>query len=132
MAFPGKFELYDEPIEHPDGGYVINCERYDYQLDIGIKEGKECFTVRYTEDNFHEHILEHNNAEYISLLETLRIIKAELEESTGIPKLRKQFKIISEYIAAFRFWFRNNGHEIPVIPRVVRMTKKSEFLQQFD
>ena len=42
------------------------------------------------------------------------------------------FKIISEYIAAFRFWFRNNGHEIPVIPRVVRMTKESEFLQLFE
>ena len=51
MEFPGKFELYDEAIEHSDGGYDIKYERYDYQVDIGIKEGKECFTVRYTEDD---------------------------------------------------------------------------------
>jgi len=134
MAFPGKFELYDEAIEHPhpDGGYVIKCERYDYQVDIGIKEGKECFTVRYTGDDVVEHILEHNNAEYISLLKTSNIIKADLGEYPDSTKLKKQFKIISEYIAAFRFWFRNNDHEVPVIPRASRMTKENEFLQLFD
>ena len=109
MAFPGKFELYDEAIKHPDGGFVLNCERYDYQVDIGIKEGKECFTVRYTGDDVKEHILEHNNAEYHSLLKTFEIIKADLEELPDSPKIKKQSKIISDYIAAFKYWFRNNG-----------------------
>jgi hypothetical protein len=132
MAFPGKFELYDEAIEHPDGGYVIKYERYDYQVDIGIKEGKECFTVRYTEDDVEEHILEHNNAEYISLFKTSYIIKADLGELPDSTKLKKQFEIISEYRAIFIYWFRNSGNEVPVIPRASRMTKESEFLQLFD
>ena len=109
MAFPGKFELYDEAIEHPKDGYVLKCERYDYQVDIGIKEGKECFTVRYTEDDVEEHILEHNNAEYNSLLKTFKIIKADLGELPNSTKLKKQSKIISDYIVAFKYWFRNHG-----------------------
>ena len=109
MAFPEKFELCYEAIKHPDGGYVLNYERYDYQVDIGIKDGKECFTVRYTGDDVEEHILEHNNAEYHSLLKTFEKIKADLEELPDSTKLKKQSRIISNYIAAFKYWFRNHG-----------------------
>ena len=133
MAFPGKFELYDEAKKHPDGGYDIKYERYDYQVDIGLKEEEEFFKIRrYTKDDVVEHILEHNIAEYISLLKTFNIIKADLGELPDSTKLKKQFKIISEYLVRFRYWFRNNGHEVPVIPRVPRMTKESEFLQLFE
>ena len=110
MEFPGKFELYDEAIEHSDGGYDIKYERYDYQVDIGLKAEEEFFTViRYTKDDVEEHILEHNNAEYNSLKKTFKIIKTDLGKYPDSTKLKKQSRIISNYIAAFKYWFRNHG-----------------------
>ncbi len=64
-------------------------------------------------------------------MENRRIIKADLEELSDSTKLKKQSMIISDYISAFRYWFRNNDYEIPVLPIAERVKKEDELLQTF-
>jgi len=113
MAFPGKYILYTEFKKIDDSSFRIFSEQFDYEVDCGNIEYKSADKIFYDNEDIKEYINKFNIKEFKRLSKVYRIILSDLKLMPDSTKLKKQSIIISDYISAFNYWFRNNNVIVP-------------------
>jgi len=134
MDFLGKFELYNltnnivfvEILDYQNGSYELD----DKNRIIGSDDVLNSDILENI-DNIKQFCYNNNKEEYIRLLYCQKIVQSDIDDDGEVPKYQIQMDFIKLVKSVYKYWFRTEDFQLPLIPKNTRLTKKEEFYQLF-